>query len=129
SIFLSSAEETDAVFGERFVALIENAASDVHFRLQLPESLTLRAFYGEEASSSRGRVQQVHYASGTTQMVLANLVNQARSIPAKDRIDLRIEYDDPRSGRAESTDYSWSMAELGIRSDGRAPQRAGFNLT
>ncbi len=129
SIFLSSENETDAVFGERFVALIENAASDVHFRLQLPESLTLRAFYGEEASSSRGRVQSVHYASGTTQMYLANLVNPSGTIAAAERIELRIEYEDPKSARAESADFSWSAADLGISPGGKVPARAGFNLT
>lgn len=129
SIFLSSNEEADAVFGERFVALIENAANDVHFRLQLPPSLTLRAFYGEEASPARGRVQSVHYASGTTQMYLANLVNSARRIAQGDRIELRIEYEDPKTGRAESRDYSWSGQELGIGPQGQVPERAGFNLT
>lgn len=129
SVFLSSEEEVDAVFGHRFAALIQNAANDVHFRLQLPPSLRLRAFYGEEASETRGRVQAMHYAAGTTQMYLANLRLLDASLPTDECISLTIEYDDVNSGRAQSDEYSWSLAELGVTSQGQAKQIAGYNLT
>src|SRR5690606_20286972 len=50
SMFASSLEELDAIFGSRFVSLVETIATNVHFKLELPKAISLRAFYGEEAS-------------------------------------------------------------------------------
>src|SRR5690606_6778393 len=50
-VFLGTEAEVEAVFGDRFVSLIETTANDVHFRLHLPPSLRMQVFHGEEAST------------------------------------------------------------------------------
>lgn len=110
-VFLGSAAEVDAVFGERFVSLIETMASDVHFQLQLPPSLALRTFYGEEASVHKERVQAIHYFAGTAQLFLSDL--EARPGFEEDDILLRIEYESPDSGEARVEEFAFRLGQLG----------------
>jgi hypothetical protein len=111
SIFLSSEAEIDAVFGSRFPSLIETVATNVHFKLELPPALSLRAFYGEEASTRKARVQAIHFFSGTAQMYLANL-KKNRALRPTDQVKLSIEYDDPESGAPQISEFSWRADEL-----------------
>ncbi len=111
SMFVSSPRELDAIFGSRFISLVETVAENVHFRLQLPPSISLRAFCGEEASPEKGRVQAVHFFSGTQQMYLANL-EKSRALEPKDYVRLSIEFDDPETGQAKSSEFSWRADEL-----------------
>ena len=60
-VFLGSSAEVDAVFGPRFISLIETTALDVHFLLHLPNSLRMNVFYGEESSTVKEDVQAIHY--------------------------------------------------------------------
>lgn len=129
SLFLSSPSEVDFAFGHQFISLIENIATDVHFRLQLPASLELSAFYGEEASAEKQKVQALHYSSNTAQMYLANLHQSGRPLHPDDAIELVIEYDEPKSGTAKSASFQWSLSELGVGKQGQAPQTARHNLT
>lgn len=111
SLFVSSKEELDAIFGRRFTSLLETVATNVHFRLELPPAISLRAFYGEEASTQKGRVQAVHFFSGTQQMYLANL-EKSRNLRPTDFIRLSIEFDDPETGEPKSSEFSWRADEL-----------------
>lgn len=115
-VFLGSEAEVDAVFGQRFVSLIETIADDVHFRLHLPPSLSMKTFYGEEASVDKERVEAIHYFAGTGQMFLSDLEVTAGSQPQADDIMLTIEYSDPETGQARVEESSWSVARLFGRS-------------
>jgi hypothetical protein len=111
SVFLSSKAEVDALFGPRFSSLVETVATNVRFKLELPPSLRLRAFYGEEASTRRENVQALHYFSGTEQMYLANL--EKMSPPqATDYVRLTIEYEDPETADARTSEFAWRADEL-----------------
>lgn len=111
SMFVSSRAELEAIFGSRFSSLLETIATNVHFRLELPPAINLRAFYGEEASVQKGRVQAVHFFSGTQQMYLANL-EKRRDLRPTDFIRLSIEFDDPDTGEPRSSEFSWRADEL-----------------
>lgn len=111
SVFLSSEQEVEAVFGARFTSLVETVASDVHFKLELPPAIRLRAFYGEESSMRREKVRAVHYFSGTEQMYLANL-EKVEALRPTDHVRLTIEYEDPDSGQRRASDFSWRADEL-----------------
>jgi hypothetical protein len=101
----------DALFGPRFSSLVETVATNVRFKLELPPSLRLRAFYGEEASTRRENVQALHYFSGTEQMYLANL--EKMSPPqATDYVRLTIEYEDPETADARTSEFAWRADEL-----------------
>jgi Mg-chelatase subunit ChlD len=111
SMFASSEAELDAIFGTRFVSLVETVATHVHFKLELPDAVNLRAFYGEEASPKKQNVKSVHFFSGTKQMYLANLV-KSRALRPTDYIRLSIEFDDPESGEPQSSEFAWRADEL-----------------
>jgi len=116
-VFLGSASEVDAVFGSRFVSLIETVAGDVHFRLHLPPSLAMGTFYGEEASTTKERVQSVHYFAGTSQLFLSDLKMQGTALAQEDDIMITIEYEDPESGQARVEEFAWRLGDIA----GRAP--------
>jgi hypothetical protein len=111
-VFLGSSAEVDAVFGSRFVSLIETIANDVHFKLELPPSLALKTFHGEEASTQKERVQAIHYFAATSQMFLSDLTNLGGDSPLKDDLKLTIEYQDPESGRARVEEFVWNIAAI-----------------
>jgi hypothetical protein len=111
-VFLGSDAEVDAVFGERFVSLIETVANDVHFRLHLPPSLALRTFYGEEASTQKERVQAIHYFANTSQMFLSEVASRDGRIPVEDDIMVTIEYDHPETGEARVEEYAFNLGQI-----------------
>ncbi len=111
-VFLGSDAEVDAVFGSRFVSLIETIAADVHFRLHLPPSLAMQTFYGEEASTQKERVQAIHYFAGTSQMFLSDLRSRSSGFPGGDDIMLTIEYQEPEQGRARVEEYAFALSSI-----------------
>jgi len=116
-VFLGSPLEVDAVFGSRFVSLIETIADDVHFKLELPPSLALTTFYGEEASTQKERVQAIHYFAGTSQLFLSDLRSRDGRVPVEDDLKVTVEYHDPESGRARVEEFVWNIGQVA----GRAP--------
>jgi len=116
-VYLGSPSEVDAVFGSRFVSLVETIAGDVHFRLHLPPSLAMGTFYGEEASVHKERVQAVHYFAGTSQLFLSDLKLRDGVVPTTDDIMLTIEYEDPESGQARVEEFPFRLGDI----EGRSP--------
>jgi hypothetical protein len=116
-VFLGNEAEVDAVFGSRFVSLVETIANDVHFKLQLPPSLAMHTFYGEEASTVKERVQAVHYFASTSQMFLSDLIAREGRLPTQDDILFTVEYQDPESGSARVEEFAWNLGQIA----GRAP--------
>jgi Ca-activated chloride channel homolog len=97
-VFLGSEAEVDAVFGNRFVSLIETIANDVHFQLQLPPSLRMNVFYGEESSVNKADVQAIHYFAGTSQLFLSDLMARNGAPSGHENIKLTVEYEHPETG-------------------------------
>lgn len=112
-VFLGSRAEVGAVFGSRFVSLIETVANDVHFQLRLPPSLAMKTFYGEEASTQKERVQAIHYFANTSQMFLSDVQSSDRSsLHLADELAFTIEYEDPETGVARREDFSWRLGDI-----------------
>lgn len=111
-VFLGSEAEVDAVFGERFVSLIETVALDVHFRLHLPESLRMNVFYGEESSVYKEDVQAIHYFANTTQLFLSDVIARGGAMRPMDDIMLTIEYQDPESGEELVEEYDFNLGRV-----------------
>jgi Ca-activated chloride channel family protein len=111
-VFLGSDAEVDAVFGPRFVSLIETTALDVHFRLHLPPSLRMNVFYGEESSTVKEDVQAIHYFANTSQLFLSDLMARGGSFRAQDGVMLTIEYEDPESGEARVEEYAFTLGDI-----------------
>lgn len=93
-VYLGSEAVVDRVFGPMFDALVRTVAHDVHFSIDLPPSLAMERFYGEEASTNREDVKPIHYFAGTTQLFLQDLHVSDRGVVRDDPITMRIEYRD-----------------------------------
>ncbi len=111
-VFLGSEMEVDAVFGPRFISLIETTALDVHFRLHLPPSLRMNVFYGEESSTVKADVQEIHYFANTSQLFLSDLMARGGALRPRDGVMLTIEYEDPETGEALQEEYAFSLEAL-----------------
>jgi len=111
-VFLGSPAEVDAVFGSRFVSLIETTANDVHFKLQLPPSLRMNVFYGEESSTVKEDVQAIHYFAGTSQLFLSDLMSRSNRLRSADSVMLSVEYENPETGAKQFEDFAFNLGEI-----------------
>jgi Ca-activated chloride channel family protein len=115
-VFLGSEAEVDAVFGPRFISLVETTALDVHFQLHLPPSLRMNVFYGEESSTVKEDVQAIHYFANTSQLFLSDLMarggQDGAELREQDQVMLTIEYEDPESGDDRVEEYAFTLGEI-----------------
>jgi Ca-activated chloride channel family protein len=111
-VFLGSEAEVDAVFGSRFVSLVETVANDVHFKLSLPPSLAMNVFYGEEASTVKERVQAIHYFANTSQLFLSDLKTRDGYLHYQDDLMLSIEYEDPETQAKMVEEYAFNLGQI-----------------
>ncbi|MBA3545415.1 MAG: VWA domain-containing protein [Nannocystis sp.] len=112
-VFLGSEAEVDAVFGSRFISLLETTAMDVHFQLHLPPSLRMNVFYGEESSVVKEDVQSIHYFANTSQLFLSDLMARGGKLRPQDQIMLTIEYEDPETGTEMIEERAFTLGEIG----------------
>lgn len=112
-VFLGSQAEVDAVFGSRFISLIETTAVDVHFQLHLPKSLRMKVFYGEESSTVKEDVQQIHYFANTSQLFLSDVEARGKQLRPQDDIMLTIEYRNPERNEERFEEYVFNLGEIG----------------
>ena len=111
-VFLGSEAEVDAVFGPRFISLLETTAMDVHFQLHLPPSLRMNVFYGEESSVVKEDVQAIHYFANTSQLFLADVMARGAALRPQDQIMLTIEYEDPETGTRSVEEQAFTLGEI-----------------
>ena len=111
-VFLGSEAEVDAVFGARFISLLETTAMDVHFQLHLPPSLRMNVFYGEESSVVKEDVQAIHYFANTSQLFLSDLMARGDKLRPQDQIMLTIEYEDPETGAQMLEEQAFTLGEI-----------------
>jgi hypothetical protein len=111
-VFLGSEAEVNAVFGDRFVSLIETVANDVHFKLNLPPSLRMNVFYGEESSTVKEDVQAIHYFAGTGQLFLSDLMARGGAVRPQDSLMLTIEYEHPETGQATVEEFAFNLGNI-----------------
>ncbi len=111
-VFLGSEAEVDAVFGPRFISMIETTATDVHFRVHLPPSLRMNVFYGEESSVVKEDVQAIHYFANTSQLFLSDLMARGGTLRPQDQVMLTIEYEDPETGQELVEERAWTLGDI-----------------
>jgi Ca-activated chloride channel family protein len=122
-VFLGDERAVDRLFGRGFDGLVHVLAEDVRFALDLPPSLGLERFYGEEASSNPDDVQPVSFQAGNHQVFFQDLtVRDARVVPS-DAVSLAVSWTDPVSGQRVGQTWAWTVGEL-LRADGRNVRKA-----
>ena len=111
-VFLGSEAEVDAVFGSRFISLLETTAMDVHFQLHLPPSLRMNVFYGEESSVVKEDVQAIHYFANTAQLFLSDVMARGGKLRPQDQIMLTIEYTDPETDTQRVEERAFTLGQI-----------------
>jgi hypothetical protein len=109
-VYLGSEAVVDRIFGVGFQSLVQTIAHDVHFRLDLPNSLAMERFYGEESSSRKSDIQPINYYAGTSQVFLQDL--KARNAKSRDIIQLTVDYTDAATGRTQTESFSMNIGDL-----------------
>ena len=109
-VFLGSEAVVDRVFGPGFQSLVQTIAHDVRFSLNLPKSLAMERFYGEEVSTDPEDVQPIHYYAGTSQFFLQDLAT--KGLKNSDPVKLTIEWEDVTTGQSHEQDYTYTVGQL-----------------
>lgn len=117
-VYLGSEAVVDRVFGLGFDSLTRTIAHDVRFRLDLPPSLAMERFYGEESSTNAEDVQPIHYYAGTSQLFLQDLKIRDRRLAAREELKLVVEYTDADSGQRLTQTWRGTVGDL-LASDPR----------
>jgi Ca-activated chloride channel family protein len=116
-VYLGSEAVVDRVFGIGFPSLVQTIAHDVRFALDLPPSLAMKKFYGEESSTDPEDVQPIHYYAGTTQLFLQDL--QLRGKPVlSDPVTLTVEWKDVDTDAPKKQVFTTTVGGL-LESDPR----------
>jgi hypothetical protein len=102
----------DRIFGAGFDSLVQTVAHDVHFSVDLPESLAMTRFYGEEASTHKEDVQPIHYYAGTRQLFLQDVALRDGQVARGDTVTFHVEYTDALTGRKAERSWSSTVGEL-----------------
>jgi len=111
-VYLGSEAVVDRVFGSGFDALVQTIAHDVRFKLDLPDSLALERFYGEEASTNKEDIQPIHYYAGTSQVFLQDLKIRPSGVVRSDKIKLEVEWRDAQTGEPEHRVFYTSVGQM-----------------
>ncbi|HNH47443.1 MAG TPA: AgmX/PglI C-terminal domain-containing protein, partial [Myxococcota bacterium] len=111
-VYLGSEAVVDRIFGSSFVSLTQSLAEDVRFSIDLPESLAMARFYGEEASTVEADIQAIHYQAGTTQLFLQDLKVRDSGISPSDPLSFRIRWKEPGSTEEKSQIWTSTLGEL-----------------
>ncbi|MDP2314434.1 MAG: VWA domain-containing protein [Pseudomonadota bacterium] len=101
-VYLGSEKVVDRIFGAGFDSLVQVAADDVRFALDLPDSLGMQRFYGEEASTVAAEVVPVSFHGGTTQLFLQDLKVAPTGLVAEAPLVLDMTWRDPVTGKPRS---------------------------
>lgn len=104
-VYVGSEAVVDRIFGVGFESLTRTIAHDVQFSVDLPPSLAMERFYGEESSTDPTDVQPIHYYAGTTQLFLQDLRMKGKKPVTTDPVTFVITYTDPDTG--EHRGQSW----------------------
>jgi|GEM_PF-1013716 len=110
-VYLGSEAVVDRIFGLGFRSLTETIAHDVRFALDLPPSLAMERFYGEESSTNPEDVQPINYYAGTSQLFLQDLRFEGAPVPS-DVVKLTVEYTDAATGKPSTQVFTATVGEL-----------------
>jgi Ca-activated chloride channel family protein len=112
-VYVGSDAVVDRLFGATgFDSLVHTIAHDVHFSMNLPDSLAMERFYGEEASTNREDVQPINYYAGTSQVFLQDLAIKDGRAVKTDPVELVIEYRDAVTGEPEKRVFRTTVGAM-----------------
>ncbi len=111
-VYLGSEAVVDRIFGLGFDSLTQTIAHDVQFELQLPDSLAMERFYGEEASTHAEDIQPINYFAGTSQVFLQDLSLRDGDPKRRDPVVLTVRYTDAQTGEPEKRVFKTTVGAM-----------------
>ncbi len=111
-VYLGSEAVVDRVFTSGFASLTQTIAHDVQFELQLPKSLAMERFYGEEASTVAADIQPIHYYAGTSQVFLQDLFISPKGLKRNDPVTLTVRYTDVATGEPAERVFQTTVGSM-----------------
>lgn len=111
-VYLGSEAVVDRVFGSGFDSLTQTIAHDVQFSIELPDSLAMKKFYGEESSTNAADVQPINYYAGTSQVFLQDLKIRDANPARQDRVTFRIKYREADTGEPNEQVFTTTVGAL-----------------
>lgn len=122
-VYLGSDAVVERVFGPGFDSLTRTIAHDVRFALDLPDTLALERFYGEEASTDPTEVQPINYYADTSQLFLQDLKIKPGGTNPRDLVALEMHWKDTQTGEDRLQRWESSVGAL-LDSDKRNVHKA-----
>ena len=111
-IYLGSDAVVERVFGPGFDSMTRTIAHNVQFSIELPNSLAMEKFYGEESSTNAEDVQPINYYASTSQVFLQDLhIRDGRAVRS-DPVVMRIRYRDAVTGEPGTQEYRTTIGAL-----------------
>jgi len=111
-VYLGSEAVVNRVFGSGFDSLVQTIAHDVQFSIDLPDSLAMEKFYGEEASTNPEDVQPINYYAGTSQVFLQDLKIRSGGVVKSDPITFKIAYREADTGEPAEQIFHTTVGDL-----------------
>lgn len=111
-VYLGSEAVVDRVFSSGFDSLTRTIAHDVQFSIELPDSLAMKKFYGEESSTDAADVQPINYYADTSQLFLQDLKIKDGRVASKDRVLFRVRYSDAETGENQEETFETTLGAL-----------------
>jgi len=111
-VYLGSEAVVDRIFGAGFDGMTRTIAQDVQFALQLPDSLAMERFYGEESSTVAADIQPINYYAGTSQVFLQDLTIRNGNLKRGDKVTMSISYRDAITGEPETRTFRTTLGAM-----------------
>lgn len=115
-VYLGSESVVDRLFGPGFRSMTETIAHDVQFELDLPPTLAMERFYGEESSTDKADIEPIHYYANSTQLFLQDLKVDPMRLTPSDEVVLTIHYRDAYTDEPGEQKFTWTIGDL-MKSD------------
>ncbi len=111
-IYLGSDAVVERVFGPGFESMTRTIAHEVQFSIELPNSLAMEKFYGEESSTNAEDVQPINYYANTSQVFLQDLHIRNGQAVRTDPVVLKIRYRDAVTGEPGIQEFRTTIGAL-----------------
>lgn len=122
-VFLGSEQAVDRLFGPGFDALIHTVAEDVRFRIDLPDSLGMKRYHGEESSRTEADVTPVMVGAGSSQVHFSDLLIRNGQLPPNDTLTFHVSWGLPDGSGRQQTQSHWRIRDL-LQSSPRNARKA-----
>jgi len=113
AVFIGSTEETEAIFTDRIIEVLDVAARDVSVKLDLPPGFEITRFSGEEYSTDPREIEPQHLAPNDAMVFQQHLSSCAPELLDENpEVTISVNWRDAVSFEGQSATFSATWSEL-----------------